>query len=138
MIKDLDDCTVVLLDHIAQLTIDRCKNCRFFIGPIKASIFVRDCSDCDVVVSCGQFRCRDLNNSRLYLYTPNDPVIESSSGVAFAPYSFKYPHLRQHAEAAELIGEYKDEEGNMQKRVNKWNCVFDFTKRDDGQLNYSI
>ena len=137
-IKDLEDCTVVLLDHIAQLSIDRCKGCRFFLGPIKASIFVRDCSGCDVVTSCGQFRSRDLIDSTVYLYTPNDPIIESSSGVVFAPYNFKYPRLREHAEAADLIGEYKDDDGIMQKRVNKWNLVFDFTKRDDGKLNYSI
>ena len=31
-ISDLEDCEVYLLDHIAELSIDRCKNCKFFIG----------------------------------------------------------------------------------------------------------
>jgi len=52
MIKDLSYCNVILLDHIASLTIDRCNNTKFYIGPIKSSIFVRDCQNCDVTVSC--------------------------------------------------------------------------------------
>ena len=59
-ISDLDDCEVYLLDHIAELSIDRCKNCKFFIGPIKASVFMRTSTDCSITVYCGQFRCRDL------------------------------------------------------------------------------
>ena len=42
-IKDLDGCQIFLLDHTAQVTVDRCKNCKFYIGPIKASVFFRNC-----------------------------------------------------------------------------------------------
>jgi protein XRP2 len=52
MIKDLKDCDVWLLDHTAQIQVDRCNNCRFFIGPIKASIFVRNCDSCEITVCC--------------------------------------------------------------------------------------
>ena len=52
MIKDLDNCTVILLDHIAQLTVDRCKNTKFYSGPVKSSIFLRDCENCEITVSC--------------------------------------------------------------------------------------
>ena len=90
-IKDLDYCTVLLLDHTAQITIDRCKNTTFYIGPIKASIFVRNCENCKIIVSCSQFRCRELIDSEIYLYAPNDPIIESSSNLTFSPYNFKYP-----------------------------------------------
>ena len=41
--------------------VDNCKNTTFVIGPVKGSIFVRDCSNCRVSVACQQFRCRDLN-----------------------------------------------------------------------------
>ena len=90
-IKDLKDCEVYLMDHMAQITIDRCTGCKFYIGPVKASIFVRDCSDCTVTVACQQFRCRDLNNSKIYLFCQNDPVIESSTNLSFGPYNFGYP-----------------------------------------------
>ena len=100
MIKDLEDCTVVLLDHTAQIQVDRCKGCRLFIGPIKASIFVRNCDGCEVTVCCSQFRCRDLTNSIIHLYTPNDPIVESSTNLTFAPYNLKYPLLEEHSDAA--------------------------------------
>lgn len=30
------NCNVYLFDNIAQISIDDCKNCKFFIGPVKA------------------------------------------------------------------------------------------------------
>ena len=104
MIKDLNDCTVMLLDHMAQVMVDRCKNTKFYIGPIKSSIFLRDCENCEIAVSCTQFRCRDLYNSKLFLYTPNDPIIESSNGLTIGPYNFKYSELENHANAANIMG----------------------------------
>ena len=117
---------------------DRCKNCKFYIGPIKASIFVRNCSGCEVTVSCSQFRCRDLVDSKLFLYTPNDPIIESSSGLVMAPYNFVYPQLKEHADAAQILGTFVDDDGVTQEKVNKWSQVFDFTKQEDGTPNYSL
>mmetsp|Transcript_16433 Transcript_16433/g.11600 ORF Transcript_16433/g.11600 Transcript_16433/m.11600 type:complete len:87 (-) Transcript_16433:50-310(-) len=82
--------------------VDKCKNCTFFIGPISGSIFVRDCSGMKISVACQQFRCRDLIDSTVYLYASNDPVIEASNNIVFAPYNFMYPKLSEHAEAAKL------------------------------------
>lgn len=138
MIKDLDNCTVMLLDHTAQVTVDRCKNTKFYLGPIKSSVFFRDCENCTIVVSCCQFRCRDLLNSSLFLFTPNDPIIESSADLTVAPYNFKYPQLQEHSLAANIVGQFTDDEGVVQDKVNKWNQVFDFTKQEDGTLNYKI
>ena len=52
MIRDLEKCIVVILDHTAQIQIDRCNNTKFFIGPIKSSVFVRNCDNCEVTVCC--------------------------------------------------------------------------------------
>ena len=138
MIKDLEDCTVVLLDHTAQIQVDRCKNTKFFIGPIKSSIFIRNCEKCEITVCCSQFRCRDLTDSTIYLYTPNDPIVESSSNLKFSPYNFKYPALQEHSKTADLIGTFVDDEGVTQNRVNKWNLVFDFTVNENGKDNFKL
>lgn len=127
MIKDLKNCTVFLLDRTAQIQVDRCENTTFYIGPIKASIFVRSSKNCKFTVACSQFRCRELHGAELYLYTPNDPIIESSSGLKFAPFNFKYGLLHAHAQAADLLGEFVDDEGVTQKKMNKWGQIFDFT-----------
>lgn len=67
----------------------------------------------------------------IYLYTPNDPIVESSSNLTFAPYNLKYSLLKEHAEAANLVGTFVDDEGVTHDKVNKWNLIFDFTKSQD-------
>ena len=64
--------------------------------------------------------------------------MESSCGLTISPYNFKYPYLKEHAISADLVGEFKDDDGVVQKKVNHWSQVFDFTKREDGELNYSL
>ena len=82
---------------------------------------MRDCKNCNVHVACSQFRCRDLYDSRVYLFASNDPIIESSNNLTFYPYNVTYPKLKEHAIAAKLpIDE------------NKWNLIFDFTKKSGG------
>lgn len=107
---------------------DKCTNCKFFIGPIKSSIFVRDCDNCEVTVACSQFRCRDFNDSTVNLFAANEPVIESSTNLRFAPYNFAYPLLDKHGKEA-LFPDFE---------INKWDLIFDFTPQESGALNYSF
>jgi len=51
-IKGLHNCQVYLFDWIASINVDKCTNCKFFIGPIKGSIFFRDSKDCELTVAC--------------------------------------------------------------------------------------
>lgn len=127
MIKDLHDCTVHILDYTAQIQIDKCERTTFIIGPIKGSVFIRDCKDCKVSVACSQFRCRDLYDSTIYLYAQSDPIIESSNNLVFAPYNISYPLLAQHAEAV-----------GFNTSINKWNLIFDFTQNQKGDSNFSV
>ena len=66
--KELHDCIVHLFDHTAVITIDKCTNTKFFIGPVKGSIFIRDCTDCEISVACSQFRSRNVYDSAIFLY----------------------------------------------------------------------
>jgi len=62
----------------------------------------------------------------VFLYTPNDPIIESSKNLKFAPYNVGYPLLDQHVAQV-----------NFDVTANKWDLIFDFTK-DDAKLNYAF
>ena len=128
IIKDLNKCNVTLMDHIGQITIDRCTGCNFKMGPVKGSIFIRDSKDCTFDVLCQQFRCRDLFNSKVNLYVQEDPVIESSSGLSFGTNKFTYEKLEEHKIAAGFVANVE----------NKWDKIFDYTKREDGVKNYTI
>ena len=46
--------------------------------------------------------------------------------------------MKEHAEAADLLGTFVDDDGVVQNKVNKWKRIFDFTKNEDGQLNFSL
>jgi hypothetical protein len=105
--------------------VDQCKDSTIIVGPVSRSIFVRDCENCTVHVACQQFRCRDLKNCTIYLYAANDPVIEASSNLTFAPFNIGYPHLREHAIAA-----------GLDPAVNKWELVFDFSHK--GEDNFKV
>jgi len=60
-------------------------------------------------------------SSTVYLYTANDPIIEASTGLRFAPFNIGYPKLREHAEVS----------GNTTE--NKWELVFDFSNSSGGK-----
>ncbi len=60
-LESLSGCTVWLMDHFAQIYVDNCKDCHFFIGAIKGSIQIRKSSNCQISVACQQFRCTDLH-----------------------------------------------------------------------------
>ena len=68
----------------------------------------------------------------MFLYTPNDPIVESSSNLTFAPFNLKYAFLKPHSDTAQLNGTFTDDDGKVQTKVNKWNLIFDFTKNSDG------
>lgn len=125
-----------MANKLCQVMVDQCKNTTLIIGPVRGSIFVRDCENMIIHVACQQFRCRDLKkyvsdaltylfSCTIYLYAQNDPVIEASSGLRFAPFNIGYPCLREHAEKAQL-----------DVAVNKWELVFDFSNR--GESNFSV
>ena len=58
-----------------------------------------------------------LFSSTLYLYALNDPIIESSGNLTFAPYNVAYPLLDKQAASV-----------GFDTTVNKWDLIFDFTK----------
>ncbi|XP_065829487.1 protein XRP2-like [Oscarella lobularis] len=100
IIKDCKKCDIYLFDHIASLTIDDCVNCRIVIGPVKGSVFFRDCKDITCLVACQQFRTRDCKKMRVFLHCSTKPIIESSTGMQFGCYQANYPKLEDHFSAA--------------------------------------
>jgi len=124
-IKECHDCIIYLFDHTALVTIDKCTNTKFYIGPVKGSIFVRDCTDCEISVACSQFRSRNLYDSDIFLYAQSNPIIESSQGLRFGPYNLAYPLQDKHAI-----------EAGLSRGQNKWDKVYDFTEVEDGYRAY--
>ena len=65
-------------------------------------------------------------------------MIEDSSNLIFAPYNFKYPHLKQHSELLQLVGVFKDDDGKIKERENLWDQIYDASQSDISMSNYSV
>jgi hypothetical protein len=71
----------VLLDHSEQVILERLDRCRIIVGACESSVFVRECTNCDMVVYTKQLRTRDCKSVRFGLYSQTRPVIETSVGL---------------------------------------------------------
>ncbi len=68
IVEDNADCEIYLLDSIAAMNVDSCRNCAIVTGPVAGSIFLRDCSDCVIVTMCQQLRLRNCHNLSKSIY----------------------------------------------------------------------
>lgn len=125
-IENLKNCVVYLLDRSAQITVDECQGCRFYIGPVEGSIFFRDCSDCKVSVCCQQLRTKNCHRVVFNAMVASDPTIEYSDELQFGPYNFAYPKLDEHLVQSKLHVE-----------EDHWSQIFDFNQ-EDGARHWSL
>jgi len=63
---------------------------RVFIAACVDSVFVRNCTGCVFTVACKQLRTRDCEDCEFRLYCKTEPIIETSHGMAFAPFNGAY------------------------------------------------
>ena len=116
LIQNCKNCTILLFDYSATVTIDDCVDCVIFVGPCKGSVFVRDSTGCWCVVAAQQFRVRGCHHCKIQLICPTQPIIESSSDVAFGCFQCSYPQLREQFKSADLS-----------LYCNQWSQIHDFT-----------
>ncbi|XP_052243541.1 protein XRP2-like isoform X2 [Dreissena polymorpha] len=126
IIQNCENCNIYIFDHTSTVTVDDCVNCNIFIGPIKTSIFIRDCTGCKFVLACQQFRLRDCHKLDAFLCCATQPIIESSSGVRLACYSYYYP---------ELAVQFR--EAGLSVFNNNWSNIHDFTQ-DATETHYTL
>ena len=114
------DSSIFVFDHLATVTVDDCTNCRIFLGPIKGSLFVRNCRDCQFIVACQQFRSRDCVNVDVLLCCKTLPIIEASSPIRFGCFRGAYFALAGQFAAAGLSA-YN----------NNWGRIHDFSRASE-------
>ena len=83
-LADLEECTVMLLDHSDMVQVDALVNCKVFVAASCEAVFVRECRDCEITLACKQLRTRDCTNCTFHLYSKTEPIIETSSGMRVA------------------------------------------------------
>lgn len=123
----LEDCEVYICDVTAQVMMDYCKRCTVLLGPCESSVFVRNCDDCTIWLAAQQLRTRDCQRCTFHLYAKTEPIIETSTDLAFAPWAARYPNCSAQFDKAKF-----DPERNF------WNAIFDFTPNPAGTSNWRI
>jgi hypothetical protein len=92
-IEKCTDSTIIIMDYSAQVSINECKNCTFFIAPCKGSIYLNKSDNIKIICASSQFRCRDVNNSKISLFSSSKPAIESVKNLFISCFCFMYTEL---------------------------------------------
>eukprot|EP00960_Hanusia_phi_P039019 753700-Hanusia_phi.AAC.1 len=100
IIEDCEDCDIYVCDHLAQ-------------------VFIRNCEDCKCIFACQQYRSRECKNCDTLLFASTAPVIEESVNMRFGCFRFFYSDLARQFCAA-----------NISVFDNKWSEIYDFTPKD--------
>ena len=121
-LSELRECTVLVLDWSAQVTLDDCHDCHVLIGPVDGSLFVRNSSKLKVTAACRQLRLRDCVDCTLSLFA-HSAAIEACDRIVFGAWNGAYAGLAAHFAAAKL------EPGGR----NRYDRVHDFNADDDAK-----
>jgi len=114
--KDNSDKIIVkILGNPGTLHATNMKNVVLLCGPVRTSIFIENCQDCEFVVACQQLRIHTTTHSHFYLHVTSKGIIEDCNHVGFAPYNLSYPN--------------SDEDylkSGLNKEINNWDQIDDF------------
>lgn len=127
VLKNLEGCSVYLLDYTSEVEVTNCNNCQIFIGPVDGPAIFDSCSNSTVAVACQQFQARTCSNVEFGLYCATHPSISSSTGIRFSCWAGAYPGLTGHFALA-----------NLDPKQNNWNKVFDGSAEEEGDSNFTL
>ncbi|XP_071956240.1 protein XRP2-like isoform X2 [Antedon mediterranea] len=116
MIMNCKDSSIYIYNHLNTITIDKCTNCKIFLGPTKGSVFLRDCENCQCVIACQQFRTRDCKKIDTFLHCDTQPIIESSVKMRFGCFQYYYK---------QLAGQFRG--AGISPFNTNWSNIHDFT-----------
>mmetsp|Transcript_32899 Transcript_32899/g.52463 ORF Transcript_32899/g.52463 Transcript_32899/m.52463 type:complete len:1055 (-) Transcript_32899:1159-4323(-) len=127
---NLENCEVVLVDYMDQITVENLVNCKVFIGAVRGSCFIRNCVGCTFTVACNQFRVLTSSDCTFFIHVSTDPVIERSRDLFFGKYNAERSSL--------LLKELFSKAGIDITDEGHWKAVFDFSHDDDEPTSYKL
>ena len=116
VIQDCRESRIFLLDNVSSVNVDLCHNCAIVIGPCSGSVFIRECSDCVIMVICQQLRLRDCRDITIYASSATNPAIESCVNIIFSCLQLNFQNLQSAMSKA-----------NISPFNNNFANVYDFT-----------
>ncbi|KAL9845285.1 TBCC domain-containing protein 1 [Geothlypis trichas] len=88
---------IYLLSPLRSVTIEKCRNSTFVLGPVEISVHVQSCDNVKVIVVCHRLSLSSTKGCTFHILTPTQPLILSGNQeVTFAPFHTHYPMLEDH------------------------------------------
>ncbi|NXI80099.1 TBCC1 protein, partial [Rhipidura dahli] len=88
---------IYLLSPLRSVTIEKCRNSTFVLGPVETSVHVQSCDSVKVIVVCHRLSLSSTTGCTFHTLTPTQPLILSGNqAVSFAPFHTHYPMLEDH------------------------------------------
>ncbi|XP_072902970.1 TBCC domain-containing protein 1 isoform X1 [Hemitrygon akajei] len=92
-----NDCFIYLLSPLRSVSIEKCRNTTFVLGPVQTTIHIHGCNDVKVIAICRRLSVSSSSSCTFYCLTTTRPLIMSgNSSLTFAPYHTYYPLLEDH------------------------------------------
>ncbi|KAI1235755.1 hypothetical protein IHE44_0001840 [Lamprotornis superbus] len=87
---------IVIMSQVS-VTIEKCRNSTFVLGPVEMSVHVQSCDNIKVIVVCHRLSLSSTTGCTFHTLTPTQPLILSGNqAVSFAPFHTHYPMLEDH------------------------------------------
>ncbi|XP_044290322.1 TBCC domain-containing protein 1 isoform X2 [Varanus komodoensis] len=94
---------IYLLSPLRSVTIEKCRNSTFVLGPVKTVIHLHSCDNVKLIAVCHRLSLSSTTSCTLHILTPTRPLILlGNQTLTFAPFHTHYPMLEDHMGRAGL------------------------------------
>lgn len=88
-IRDCKDSTIICIDLIKSLIVDRCENTTIIVIGVSGSAFLRDCTHCIISTVSRQLRLKGCSDISLSSYCTSGAAFEECKNISIYDYSMK-------------------------------------------------
>ena len=115
IIENLSNCQLYLLFNFKACYIKTIENSKIFIGSVSGGSHITNSHNSEIYIASHQLRIHDTQNTKFFVLTNSNPIIEKSTNNTFYPLKISYSNY------IDNINKAKFDLNN-----NKWNQVQDF------------
>ncbi|XP_039097586.1 TBCC domain-containing protein 1 [Hyaena hyaena] len=88
---------IYLLSPLRSVTIEKCRNSTFVLGPVQTALHLHSCDNVKVIAVCHRLSISSTAGCVFHVLTPTRPLILSGNQtVTLAPFHTHYPMLEDH------------------------------------------
>ena len=119
-LRDLEECTVRLLDTSDSIVCVNLKNCTVFCGISGKSVTMIGCEGCAISTACSELKIENCADCVISVHCRKVPDLKDSTAITLCPFrsSYSYPGIDLHFAAANLDRASKEQQ-DSHKEANE-------------------